>query len=116
MVAVTFLAVGAKPMKAYIIKAETQIIEAVDIESVADIQRFVGFDTLEMDKISGVGDRLYFDEECFLRGTKGRFQFDNLVPVSGVGIVIGAVNDEGGEVLQDAQISHQELVARIKYL
>jgi hypothetical protein len=99
-------------MQAYIIKAESQIIEPVDIASAADIQRLIGFDTLEKDDIGDLGDVLYFDEECFLRGTKGRFQFDNLVPVSGIGIVIGAA----GDTLKDVQIELAALAARIKYL
>ncbi|MFT4633546.1 MAG: hypothetical protein ACI8PP_002944 [Candidatus Pseudothioglobus sp.] len=103
-------------MKAYVIKPESQIIEPVDIASLADIQRLIGFDTLEMDDIGDVGDRLYFDEECFLRGTKGRFKLDNLVPVSGIGIVIGITGGGKADTLQDVQIEHQELAARIKYL
>jgi|AntAceMinimDraft_1070359.scaffolds.fasta_scaffold28579_1 hypothetical protein len=103
-------------MKAYIIKAESQIIEPVDIASLADIQRLIGFDTLAMDDIGDAGDRLYFDEECFLRGTKGRFTLDNLVPVSGVGIVIGTAGGEEADTLQDVQIEYRALAARIKYL
>jgi hypothetical protein len=103
-------------MKAYIIKAEPQIIEPVDIASFADIRRLIGFDTLEMDDIGDVGDRLYFDEECFLRGVKGRFKLDNLVPVSGVGIVVGIVKDQGGDALGDVQIGHKDLSERVKYL
>ncbi len=61
-----------------------------------------------------MGDRLYSDEECFLRGTNGRFKLDNLVPVSG--IVIGITGGGKADTLQDVQLEHQELAARIKHL
>ncbi|MGD8925848.1 MAG: hypothetical protein PVG20_03290 [Thioalkalispiraceae bacterium] len=101
-------------MKAYLINAEKQSIEAVDISSKDDIVSLVGYDTIESDEVGGEGDRLYFDEECFLRGSAGRFQIDTLIPVSGKGIVIGTVNQ--GAELKDVATDIDELRSRIKYL
>jgi len=70
-------------MKAILIDPENRAIESVDIEGRDDIARLVGYDTLESDAIGTAGDRLFFDEECFLRGTTGRFQIDTIIPVSG---------------------------------
>jgi hypothetical protein len=100
-------------MRAILIKPETRSIEAVDIEGRDDIVRLVGYDTLESDAVGDAGDRLFFDEECFLRGTGGRFQIDTLVPVSGVGVIVGAGN---GDTLHDAATSIDDLRGRIRYL
>lgn len=70
-------------MKAILIQPDTRSVESIDIDSHADIVRLVGYDTLESDAVGTTGDRLFFDEECFLRGTGGRFQIDSLIPVSG---------------------------------
>lgn len=100
-------------MRAILIKPETRSIEAVDIGGRDDIVRLVGYTTLESDAVGDAGDRLFFDEECFLRGTTGRFQVDTLVPVSGVGVIVG-VGD--GDTLRDAATSIDDLRARVRYL
>lgn len=100
-------------MRAILIKPETRSIEAVDIGGRDDIVRLVGYTTLESDAVGDAGDRLFFDEECFLRGTTGRFQIDTLVPVSGVGVIVG-VGD--GDTLRDVATSLDDLRARIRYL
>ncbi len=101
-------------MKALLIKPDTRSIETIDLDSRADIARRVGYDTLESDAVGNAGDRLFFDEECFLRGTTGRFQIDTLVPVSGVGVIVGTADD--GSTLRDAATDPDALRARIKYL
>lgn len=101
-------------MKALLINPENQSLEVIEIASLDDIKSAIGFDTLESDAVGDQGDRLYFDEECFLRGSSGRFQIDSLVPVSGKGIVIGSP-DEGAS-LSDAAINLDDLSTRIKYL
>ncbi len=101
-------------MKAFLISAENQAIEAIDITNMEDIAKRIGFDTIESDAVGSQGDRLYFDEECFLRGSAGRFQIDTLIPVSGKGIVIGSV-DEGAS-LADVATDIDDLRSRIKYL
>jgi hypothetical protein len=100
-------------MKALLINPETRSIEAIDIGSHAELASLIGYDTIESDAVGNAGDRLYFDEECFLRGTTGRFQIDTLVPVSGVGVIVG-VGD--GDTLRDAATSLDDLRARIRYL
>ena len=101
-------------MKALLIDPQNQNIEEVSIDSRDDIARLVGFDTLESDAVGSQGDRLYFDEECFLRGTKGRFQIDTMVPVAGKGVVVVTKGD--GEELRDVEIAMDELRQRTKYL
>ena len=54
-------------MKALLITPEHRSIEAIEIAGREDITRLIGFDTIESDAVGTAGDRLYFDEECFLR-------------------------------------------------
>lgn len=100
-------------MKAYLINPEQQSIEQVDIAGLDDIKSLVGFDTLESDAIGSGGDRLYFDEECFLRGASGRFQIDMVIPVSGRGVVVGTVAD--GEALSDVTTEIDDLRNRTRF-
>jgi hypothetical protein len=101
-------------MKALLIDPEKQTIEPIEIGGMEDIVTLVGYETIESDAIGDAGDRLYFDEECFLRGTKGRFQIDTVIPVSGKALVVGTSGDAGS--LSDVVVSVDELSARIKYL
>jgi hypothetical protein len=100
-------------MKALLINPETQSVEAIDIQSVQDIADRIGFETVISDEIGPDGDRLYFDEECFLRGTSGRFQIKGVAPVAGIGIVAGSQDDEA---LRDAASDVASLSARVRYL
>jgi hypothetical protein len=101
-------------MKALLINPETRSIESIDINSHTDLAGLIGYDTLESDAVGTAGDRLYFDEECFLRGTSGRFQIDTVIPVSGRAVIVGTVDDGGA--LHDAATDIEDLRKRIKYL
>jgi hypothetical protein len=101
-------------MKAFLINPENKSVEAVDINSRDDIASLIGFATIESDAVGTAGDRLYFDEECFLRGTSGRFQVDKLIPVSGKAVVVGTADD--GTTLSGARTDIDSLRARIQYL
>jgi hypothetical protein len=101
-------------MKALLINPESRSIEAIDVPDHAAIARLIGYDTIESDTVGSAGDRLFFDEECFLRGTKGRFQIDSVIPVSGKAVLIGT-SDEG-KTLRDVATDIDSLRSRIKYL
>ena len=101
-------------MKAILINPESRSIEAIDISGRDDLVKLIGYETLESDAVGTTGDRLYFDEECFLRGTSGRFQIDTLIPVSGKGVIVGTAED--GTTLRDAVTAIEDLRQRIKYL
>lgn len=101
-------------MKAILINPESRSIESVDINDRSDIARLIGFDTLESDAVGAEGDRLFFDEECFLRGTTGRFQIDTVIPVSGKGVIVGS--NEDGSTLRDVATDVDALHSRLKYL
>ncbi|MHB1083460.1 MAG: hypothetical protein ACYCZA_01260 [Thiobacillus sp.] len=101
-------------MKAILINPENRSIDPVDIDDRDDIVRLVGYDTLESDVVGTAGDRLYFDEECFLRGTTGRFQIDTIIPVSGKGVIAGTAED--GNTPSDVVTEIDDLRSRIKFL
>ena len=101
-------------MKAFLITPEQRSIEAIDVAAREDIAKIIGFDTIESDAVGTGTDRLFFDEECFLRGTGGRFQVDSLVPISGRAVVTGASVD--GTTLRDVATDVETLRGRIKYL
>ncbi len=99
--------------KAILISPEQSTLAFVEIEGKNDIQRLIGFDTLESDVIEGTEDRLFFDEECFIRGSTGRFQVDRLIPVAGKGVIANLSED--GEILGDVTITIEELRGRTKF-
>ena len=101
-------------MKAILITPDNEMIEAIDVSSLDDIIKVIGYDTITSDEIGPQGDRLFFDEECFLRGSSGRFQIDTVIPVSGKGIIIGS--PDAGSTLQDTESSVADIQKRIKYL
>jgi hypothetical protein len=102
---------GDTHMKALLINPEDQTIEAVEVDDIDAIRQLVGYDTLESDTVGGEGDRLYFDEECFIRGSKGRFQIDSVIPVAGKGVLVGSA----GESLADVRTSIDDLRGRIRF-
>ncbi len=101
-------------MKALLIDPEKQSLEPIEIQGRDDIAKLIGYDTLESDAVGSAGDRLYFDEECFLRGTKGRFQIDSVIPVSGRAVLAGSADD--GRTLRDVATDIDSLRRRLKYL
>ncbi len=101
-------------MKALLINPVNQSVEAVDIGGREDIVKLIGYDTIESDIVGALGDRLFFDEECFLRGASGRFQIDKIIPVSGKAVVAGTADD--GVTLGNVATDIEDLRRRIKYL
>ena len=75
------------------------------------IGQLIGFETIDSDEIDASGDRLFFDEKCFIRQIPGvgRFQLDSLAPVAGMGVVVGAGSSA-------PQVTLQALQGRVKFL
>ncbi|MGB0723581.1 MAG: hypothetical protein ACPGU7_14420 [Gammaproteobacteria bacterium] len=100
-------------MKALLIKPAEQSIEPVDITGPGDIAALIGYDTVITDDVGKDGDKLHFDEECFLRGIKEKFKIDTLVPVSGVGVITGSGADGA---LTEPSTDIADLKARTQFL
>ena len=104
-------------MKAYLIDANTRTVSPTELaEGLPDIRALIGYDSVDSDEIDASGDRLFFDERCFLRDQtgQGRFKLDNLAPVADKAVVAGSSDD--GATLQDATVDLGALRARITWL
>ena len=101
-------------MKAILIVAQARSVGKVDIASKDDMEQFVGYDTLISDEIDASGDRLFLDEECFIRGTSGRFQIDKLATVAGRAAITGAVG--AGGVRGNVNSTTEDISRRVTWL
>jgi len=99
-------------MQAIIIDGKTQTIQPAELASMDDIIARIGFESVIGDELDSV-HRIYFDEDCFLRGTAGRFQIDTLPPIAGVGVILGST--ETG-VLADTSLTVEEVQERTRFL
>jgi hypothetical protein len=103
-------------MKAYLIDANTKTVSEADITGLDDVKKLIGYDSVDSDEIDASGDRLFFDESCFLRDQtgKGRFKLDNLAPVADKGVVAGSSGDAAN--LKDATVTLAAVQQRITWL
>ena len=103
-------------MPCFLIDPTQKTITAVEGGgALAGVRALIGFETVDSDEIDANGDRLYFDEKCFIRQTPGvgRFQLDSLAPVAGMGVVVGS---GAQSALQTPQVSLEALKKRVKFL
>lgn len=103
-------------MKAYLIDASQKTVTTAEIVGLDDVKKLIGHDSVDSDEVDASGDRLFFDESCFLRDQtgKGRFKLDNLAPVAGKGVVVGSDGDAAN--LKDAAVELAALQQRITWL
>lgn len=101
-------------MRAFRIDPVEKTVEEIEVHNTGDIAEAIGFDSIISDEIGPNGDRLYLDEDCFIRGSEGRFQIDKIAPVAGFGVVAGSDGTE--DELQDVSQDIDALIARIAYL
>ena len=99
--------------RAFLISPADKAIESVELSDLKEVAALVGFETIESDDIGNGVDRLFFDEECFIRGASGRFQIDKLIPVAGKGVVVGVSAD--GVTLTDVSVNRDELLDRTRF-
>ena len=104
-------------MQVFVIDPATKEIHATDIsDGEASVRQLIGFDSIDFDEIDDNGDRLYFDESCFIRhgAEVARFRVDSLAPVAGKGVISGG--EPGGKTIAGTQISLEALRARVHFL
>lgn len=104
-------------MQVFVIDPSTREIRGVEISAgETEVRQLIGFDSIDFDEIDDNGDRLYFDESCFIRhgADVGRFRVDSLAPVAGKGVITGG--EPGGNSITGAQISLEALRARVQFL
>lgn len=103
-------------MKAFLIDPVARTVAPVELAGGPDgVRMLIGFATVDSDEIDDNGDRLFFDEECFIRSAPGspRFRLDNLAPVAGKGVVVGS--SAQGRELADAVIGLEALQRRVTF-
>jgi hypothetical protein len=103
-------------MRGFLIDPAARTVEPVDVAGGLDgVRRLIGFATVDSDEVDESGDRLFFDEECFIRSGPGapRFRLDNLAPVAGKGVVVGSAAQ--GKELADAVIDPETLRRRVTF-
>ena len=98
-------------MKAIVIRGASQTIETIELGDSDEIAALVGQDSIISDEVDAE-NAVYFDEDCFIRGTEGRFQIDNLAPIAGIAVVTGV--NAGAPA--DTSLTPEALGARVKFL
>lgn len=104
-------------MQIYVIDPTLKTISALDVSgALDDIRGLIGFASIDSDEIDNNGDRLFFDEECFIRQQDGvgRFKVDNLAPVAGIGVIANS-RDEAKSI-QTPEVSLPDLRKRVTFL
>jgi len=104
-------------MNVYLIDPAKREIIALELtEGAQQIAATLEAKSIDFDEIDDGGDRLYFDEDCFIKAQPGdaRFKVDNLAPVSGKGVICGTTNPSG--VHLPVNNSLENLVKRVKFL
>jgi len=104
-------------MNAYLIDPAKREIVSIELtDGTQQIAALLGAKSVDFDEIDDGGDRLYFDEDCFIKAHSGdaRFKVDNLAPVSGAGLICGTESPDG--VLQSAQNDLVDLEKRVQFL
>lgn len=99
-----------------LINPNTKTVSYVDIADTKEaLQELIGFTSIDSDEIDDNGDRLFFDEDCFIRqqANTGRFKIDSLAPVAGIGVI---VNNKDGKTYQSAAVDLEALVKRVSFL
>ena len=99
-------------MRGFLIDGASQTIEAIDLESGDDIAALVGYDSVISDEIDA-GNAVHFDEDCFIRGTPGRFRIDNLAPIAGKAVITGKGE---GDQSADSSLDLEQLKARVVFV
>lgn len=101
-------------MKAILIDPEDRSVQQVNVQDKDDIVALIGYDTVISDEIGPDGERLFLDEECFIRGIEGRFQLEGVAPVAGRALVTGASG--AGRVLADVVSTPADIERRLVWM
>lgn len=99
-------------MRGFLLDGASQTIEAIDLECGDDIAALVGYESIISDEIDD-GNAVHFDEDCFIRGTPGRFRIDSLAPIAGKAVITG--KGEDGQ-FADSSLDLEQLKARVVFI
>lgn len=99
-------------MKAIFIDGQAQTLELTEVGREEDIHGLIGQDSIIHDEIDEA-NAVFFDEDCFIRGTQGRFQIDSLAPIAGKAVILGRSADGA---LHETSLDVEALTGRLKFL
>lgn len=98
-------------MRAILINGAGKTVSEIEITSRAELEAVIGQASIIVDDIAG-DNAVYFDEDCFLRGSEGRFVVDTLPPIAGNAVVMGRAD---GSQLLATDLTLEELQGRVKF-
>ncbi len=104
-------------MNAFLIDPATREIRSMALtDGVSQIPVLLGAKSVDFDEIDDGGDRLYFDEDCFIKAKLGDacFKVDNLAPVSGTGLICGPAKADGA--FEQTKNDLESLTRRVQFL
>jgi hypothetical protein len=100
------------PMRAFLIDGQAKTVDVMDLDSMDNIAGLVGCDSVISDDVDD-SNVVHFDEDCFIRGTPGRFRIDRLAPIAGKAVIVGKGADGAAA---DSSLELEQLRARVEFL
>lgn len=99
--------------KAFLINGAEKSISPIEFDADEAMAELIGYESVIADPLDGEGDnKVFFDEDCFIRGHEGRFQIDTLPPISGIAVVMAGSDTNP----QDSSLDLAAITARLKWL
>ena len=99
--------------KAFLIEGSARSISPIEFDSDEAMAELIGHESVIADPLDGDGDnKVFFDEDCFIRGEGGRFKIDRLPPISGIAVVMAGSETNP----QDCSLSIEEIQSRVEWL
>ena len=98
-------------MRALLVNGLAQSMSEVDIGGVKDLALVLGVESVVGDSLDSE-HQIFFDEDCFIKQTNGRFQIDALPPIAGKAVLARVVDGEFSGVT----LGLNEIESRVTFL
>jgi hypothetical protein len=98
-------------MKALLVNGLAQSLSELDISGEKDLELVLGCESVVADSLDSE-HQIFFDEDCFIKQTNGRFQIDALPPISGKAVLVRVVDGD----FTDITSGFDQIESRVKFL
>ena len=98
-------------MKALLVDGLAQSLSELDISGEKDLELVLGVESVVADSLDSE-HQIFFDENCFIKQTNGRFQIDTLPPISGKAVLARVVDGD----FTDVTLGLDQIESRVKFL
>jgi|TARA_B110000444_G_C18475502_1_gene426740 hypothetical protein len=98
-------------MKALLVDGLAQSLSELDISGKKDLELVLGVESVVADSLNSE-HQIFFDEDCFIKQTNGRFQIDALPPISGKAVLARVVDGD----FTDVTLGLDQIESRVKFL